>query len=347
MSDVTAVGGAEGRILIWGAGAIGGTVGAFLRRAGADVTFVDVVPEHVEAIRDPSRGLCISGPVENFSVTAPAFLPEEVKGTWDRIFLCVKAHHTEQACRALEPHLSADGYVLSLQNGLCEQVIASVVGPARTMGAFVNFGADWIAPGQVMMGNRAAVVLGEIDGRMTERLAALHALMRHFEPEAITTEDIHAYLWGKLGYGALLFATALGQGGIADQFARLELAPAFRRIGQEVMTVAEAEGVSPRGFNGFDPAAFRPGAPWEATERSLAAMVEFNRGSAKTHSGIWRDLAVRRRRTEVDAQVVPVIATGARHGLACPALSRLAEMIHEVEDGRRALSDENLGELLA
>ena len=101
-----------------------------------------------------------------------------------------------------------------------------------------------------------------------------------------------------------------------------------------------------RGFNGFDPDAFRPGAPDAAARGSLAAMVAFNRGSAKTHSGIWRDLAVRRRRTEVDMQVLPVIAAGARHGIACPGLQRLADMIHEIEDGTRPLSDRNLLELV-
>jgi 2-dehydropantoate 2-reductase len=335
------------RILIWGAGAIGGTVGAFLRRAGMDITFVDIVPEHVAAIRDPARGLRISGPVDEFTVSAPAFLPADLRGSWDRIFLCVKAHHTEGAARALAPHLSPDGYVLSLQNGLCEAVIAGIVGPARTIGAFVNFGADWMEPGHVMMGNRAAVVLGEIDGRMTPRLEALHAVMRRFEPDAITTPDIFSYLWGKLGYGALLFAQALGQAGIADCLARPELELAFRKIGGEAVAVALAEGVTPRGFNGFDPDAFRPGAPAEKARASIAAMVEFNRGSAKTHSGIWRDLAVRHRRTEVDAQVLPVIAAGARHGIPCPTLSRLADMIHEIEDGKRPLSDDNLLELLS
>ena len=75
-------------------------------------------------------------------------------------------------------------------------------------------------------------------------------------------------------------------------------------------------------------------------------MVEFNRGSAKTHSGIWRDLAVRKRRTEVDAQVVPVIEAGAARGIACPGLSRLADLIHEIEGGRRPLTDDNLLELI-
>ena len=78
----------------------------------------------------------------------------------------------------------------------------------------------------------------------------------------------------------------------------------------------------------------------------VAAMVAFNRPSANTHSGVCRDLAVRRRRTEVDAQIAPVAAIGARHGLPCPGLRRLVAMIHEIEAGRRAQSDANLLELL-
>ena len=334
----------DARILVWGAGAIGGTVGAYLRRAGRDVSFVDVVSEHVAAICDP--GLRITGPVEEFALRAPALLPAEVSGTWSLVLLCVKAQHTAEACRALLPHLAADGMVVSLQNGLCENTIAGIVGPARTMGAFVNFGADWMAPGEILFGNRGAVVLGEIDGRMTPRLAALHALMRDFEPDAIATPDIWSYLWGKLGYGAMLFAQALGEAGIADTLARPELLPAWRALGAEAVSVALAEGVAPRGFNGFDPDAFRPGAPAEAAARSVADMVAFNRPSAKTHSGVWRDIAVRRRRTEVDAQIAPLAEIGARHGLPCPTIRRLVSLIHEVEQGRRPQSDRNLLALL-
>lgn len=330
-------------MLVWGAGAIGGTVGAYLARAGHDVTFVDIVPEHVAAIRGP--GLHIHGPVEDFTIQAPALLPGEVSGAWDKVFLCVKAHHTAEACRALLPHLAADGYVLSLQNGLCETIIAGIAGAERTVGAFVNFGADWMGPGSILYGNRGAVVLGEIDGADTPRLHQLYQLMRDFEPDAITTPDIWSYLWGKLGYGAMLFAQALGDASIADCLARPELLPAWRALGGEAVAVALAEGVQPRGFNGFDPAAFRPGASKAEAAASVAAMVAFNRPSAKTHSGVWRDLAVRRRRTEVDVQIAPIVEIGAKHGLPCPTIARLVALIHEVEAGRPQ-SDALLLELL-
>lgn len=331
------------KLLIWGAGAIGGTVGAHMVRAGHDVTFVDIAEDHVAAMN--ATGLRITGPVDAFTVPARAFTPATVTGVWERVFLCTKAHHTKDACRALLPHLAAGGYVLSLQNGFNEREIAEIVGPARTIGAFVNFGADWMAPGEIMWGNRAAVVLGEIDGAMTQRLAELHAMLQAFEPDAITTPDIWSYLWGKMGYGAMLFAQALGMASIAEALANPALLPLWRALGGEAMAVALAEGVTPRGFNGFDPAAFLPGASEAEARASVAAMVAFNAGSAKTHSGVWRDLAVRKRQTEVDSQIVPISTIGARHGLACPKIDAMVAMIHEVEQGRRPLTDDNLLEL--
>jgi len=143
----------------------------------------------------------------------------------------------------------------------------------------------------------------------------------------------------------MLFAQALGDASIADCLARPELLPAWRALGGEAVAVALAEGVQPRGFNGFDPDAFCPGAAEAAAAASVAAMVAFNRPSAKTHSGVWRDLAVRRRRTEVDVQIAPIVEIGAKHGLPCPTIARLVALIHEVEAGRPQ-SDALLLELL-
>ena len=332
------------RLLIWGAGAIGGTVGAHLARAGHDVTFVDIVPEHVDRMR--SSGLQITGPVDAFTVKVPAMRPDQVSGTWSHIYLCVKAQHTNDAAQALKKHLADDGYVLSLQNGLCELDIARAVGRPRTIGAFINFGADWIAPGEIMYANRGAVVLGELDGQMTPRLAALHKVMLDFDKDAITTDKIFSYLWGKLAYASLLFAQALGDASIADCLARTELLPLWQRLAGETLRVAAAEGVEPRGFNGFDPRAFMPGAMVDDARKCIDAMVAFNRPNAKTHSGVWRDLAVRKRPTEVDFQIAPIAQIGEKHGLASPTIKRLVEMNHEVENGKRALADSNLNTLL-
>jgi 2-dehydropantoate 2-reductase len=336
-----------GRTLIWGAGAVGGTVGAYLVRAGEDVTFVDTVVPHVEAIADAGRGLQISGPVDEFRISAPAMVPELVVGTWKRIFLAVKAHHTEDACKALLPHLAPDGCLVSLQNGLCEAMVADIVGADRTVGAFINMGADWLAPGEILYSNRGALVLGELDGIVSTRVEELLALLKRFEPSARITRHIWGHLWGKLAYASLLFAQAVGNLGIADCLARPELFPLWRQLAGEVVRTARAEGVDARGSDGFVPAAFAPGGTEDQARDSIVAMVAFNRPNAKTHSGVWRDLAIRRRPTEVDAQLGLVVRRAERHALPRPALTALIDMIHEIEAGDRPVSDENLMELVA
>jgi 2-dehydropantoate 2-reductase len=331
------------RLLIWGAGAIGGTIGAYLARAGHDVTLVDRAADHVSAIN--TSGLRITGPVDEFIVHAPAYTPDTIEGTFEHILLCVKALDTAEATHALLPHLAANGYVVSAQNGLNELVISEIVGKERTIGCFVNFGADYIEPGVIHRGNRGAVVVGELDRQITPRLQALHRAFLDFDDRAMMTPNIWGYLWSKLSYGALLFATALTNDSIADALASPAHREMYIALAREPLRVAQARGVTPEAFDGFDPGAFMAGADPAISNQSLDRLVEFNRGSAKTHSGVWRDLTVRKRRTEVDAILGPVVTLGAESGIATPLTARLVEMIHEIEDGRRAMETANLDAL--
>lgn len=318
------------KVLIWGAGAIGGTIGAFLVRAGHDVVLVDRVEDHIDTVnRD---GLTITGPLAEFTVRPRAFTPDTITGRYDTILLCVKAQHTEIATRELEPHLSDDGCVVSVQNGLNEPTIARLVGAERTVGAFVNFGADYLEPGKILYGGRGAVVIGEIDGQITPRIKALHRLMLDFDDAAILTTNIFGYLWGKLAYGAQLFATALTNESIADVLAMPAYHDLFIDLAREILGIAQQHGVEPEGFNGFNPHAFVPGVERSVSEASLAEMVAFNRKSAKTHSGIWRDLAVRKRPTEVSI-LLPIVDEAHRQGLAAPLTTRLIDLVQRIERG--------------
>src|SRR5690606_20368341 len=94
-------------------------------------------------------------------------------------------------------------------------------------------------------------------------------------------------------------------------------------LANEVLHVALHQSVQPEGFNGFDPRAFLPGVARTVSIESLNKMVVFNQGSAKTHSGIWRDLAVRKRRTEVDAQLGHIVKIASELGLETPLLQKL------------------------
>ncbi len=306
--------------VVVGAGAIGGTVAAGLVRDGHEVLVCDADPEHVAAInRD---GLAIEGPVEEYTVRVPAVSPDDLPDAIGDVLLAVKAHHTGAAMRTIAPRLAPDGYVVSLQNGMNEPEIVAAVGADRVVGAFVNFGADVVGPGRILRGNRATFRIGELDGTESERVRRLAADIA----DAEVTTNVAGYLWAKEAYGAMLFATAVSDLSIADALAEPAYRPLFLALAREVLDQATAP---PEPFDGFDP---------DDLEGSIDRLVEFNRGSAKTHSGIYRDLAVRHRKTEVDAML------GSLEG---PLVRRTGELIHAIEEGRRVCERANLDLLAA
>lgn len=330
-------------ILIWGAGAIGGTLGAYLIRSGHDIHFVDVVEDHVQAIN--STGLTITGPVDEFTVAATASLPGRLQGRYKTILLCTKSQHTREATLALAPCLADDGVVVSVQNGLNELIIQDIVGRERTMGSFINFSADYHGPGEILFGGRGAVVIGELDGAISERLKRMDALLRDFDENTLMTENIQGYLWGKEAYGAMLFVSALTHQSIAEALADSRYRGLYIRAAQEVLQLADRLSIEAIGFNGFEPKAFLA-EDAVAIDESLDTLVAFNKLSAKTHSGIWRDLAVRKRKTEV-IMYQPLLAQAAEIGFDMPLTRRWVEMIREIEDGGREQSLTNLDELKA
>jgi 2-dehydropantoate 2-reductase len=194
-------------------------------------------------------------------------------------------------------------------------------------------------------GGHGAVVVGEIDGRVTPRAITVRDAWRDFDERAIVTPNIWGYLWGKEAYGAMLFATALTNESIADALAMPEYRHLYIALAREILAVAQARGVTPEAFDGFDPAAYLPEAPPGAAEHSLDALVAHNRRSAKSHSGIWRDLAVRKRPTEVDAQLGIVVTLGEDVGIPTPLTARLVELIHDIERGIRPQSLDTLDAL--
>ncbi len=309
------------RYVVLGCGAIGGTVAAGLVRDGHDVLVSDADPAVVAAIND--HGLRIEGPVENFTVQVPAVLPADLPERLDGpVLVAVKSQHTAAAAASLAGRLHGDGFVVSLQNGLNAEQLAAVVGPSRVVESFVNTGADVIAPGVVLRGSREPLLIGEIDGTVSDRVKALVADIA----DAEATEHVIGHLWGKEAYGAMLAAIAVSDLSIADGLEDPAYGPLLVAVAREVLEQAP---VTPMGFDGFDP---------EDLPGSLAPLVAFNRRSAKTHSGIYRDLMVRHRPTEVPAHL---------GGLKGPMLRRVVELIGEIEQGRRTCERSNLDLLAA
>jgi 2-dehydropantoate 2-reductase len=309
------------QLTIIGAGAIGGTIGAHLVRDGHDVLLCDADQAHVDAIN--RGGLSIEGPVQNFTVAVRAVTPDRLPGSLSRVAIATKSHHTAQAAQLLRGRLDAGGYAVSFQNGLTADAITAVTGPGRLVTSFINFGADVLAPGRILQGNAATVRVGEPGGGViTPRVAELARVL----PYAQATGNIMGFLWGKEAYGAMLFAGAVSPLSIAETLEDARWRPLMLAIAGEVLAQAP---VQPEGFDGFEPGDLAG---------SLDRLAVFNRGSAKSHSGIYRDLVVRKRKTEVDGQLA---------GLRGPLTGYVTELIHSIERGERQVDVANLEQLAA
>jgi 2-dehydropantoate 2-reductase len=328
-----------------GAGAIGGVVGAHLASAGHEITLVDVAPDHVARMRE--RGLRVRGAAE-LHVRPLVLTPEELPDRLGTVLLAVKARHTQEALRAVAPRLAPDGCVVSLQNGFEEHGIAAVVGPSRTLGAFLTFGGYYAAPGEVVYSGPGSFRVGEIDGTLSPRALSLaRCFTESFHP-CEATDNIFGYLWAEEALGAYYFATALVDADVIDIIRDRRWRRPLGALVAEVARIAEAEGVRCEAVDGFDCAAFlRDPRDPDAETASWAAQIAYWDGHAggQRRTGVWRDLAIHRRPTEAAATLGPLRRRARRRGLRTPTLDRLLDMIGEAERGERRLGFANLEEL--
>lgn len=331
-----------------GAGAIGGVVGAYLSKSGHEATLVDINQEHIKAIKD--HGLTIETKEGSLNVNVKAMTVNELLDSsqiLDVVILAVKAQHTEQAVNQIQSLLNENSIVISMQNGLTEDVISNIIGKGRTIGSFVNLFADYIQPGLIQYGGVGSLYIGELDGEITNRIQSIQEKLKAWG-DAKVTSNIYGYLWSKLAYGAILTATATVDETMANLLDDKENRVLFVDIATEVLKVADKLDIKVEGFDDWEPqVVFNSNSKrnWDEVNKHFDHLVSRLRTYKKVKSGIWRDLAVRKRKTEVPFHLGPVINKGHELGIDMKLNKKLLEMIKELEEGKRMMTQENLEEL--
>ena len=323
--------------LIVGAGAIGAIVGVHLARAGHEVVFVEANAAHRERIR--TDGLRLTGALEA-TIRPEVHAPGALNRPFRQVLLAVKSRHTAEATAETAPIVAADGFVVSLQNGLEEYKIAEAIGAERTIGAYLTFGGFYVEPGMVKFGGTGSFKVGELDGRITPRLERLAADLAALQP-VDTTANIFGYLWAKMALGAVYFGTAVVDADVPDIYRHDFCRRVLGRLCRDVVAIADALGVAIEVTDGFDPKAFRSDDA-AAQDASWRAQTAYWSRHDNKRTGVWRDLAIHRRKTEFDWLLGPVLDLGRRHGVATPHLARLGEIVTAVENGERPLGFDTL-----
>ncbi|MCC6532343.1 MAG: ketopantoate reductase family protein [Burkholderiales bacterium] len=330
------------KIAIWGSGAIGGAVGAAMAAAGEDVLMVDVVPEHVEAMN--RHGLVVKSAAGELRAAVRAALPREVRGSFDFVFLAVKSQFTGDALDAIVPHLGPGSAVVSLQNGVNEPRIAQRIGAQRTIGCLVDFSADYLAAGEILRARAGNLFIGELDGALSPRLDAVRRLLEHSTRTHVCA-NILGFVWAKICKATLDANTALVDTNALELRADRTYHPLRIQLLREGIRVAAASGVRVEAFAHFDPAPFLDRSA-AGVAAAFAVLDDMARGQAhnntRVRTGYWRDIVVRKRKTEIEYVTGEIVHGGERLGVPTPLNRLQLRMFEEIERGTRAMGWENL-----
>ena len=329
------------RIAIYGAGSLGTVMGAFLARSGVSADLVNRNRAHIEALR--KNGARITGTVE-MTVPVTALLPEEMTGVYDIIFLMTKQLDNAKTVTFLRNYLAEDGVIVTLQNGIPEDSIAEIVGPERTAGCTVEWGATLVGPGKSRLTSDPAGLsfhMGSMPGLSDEKLLQVKSVLEKMCPVEIET-NLPGARWSKL----LINATFSGLGTVMGcTFGEVTKNPVSRdlaaRCMKEVIGVGRAAGVTFAPVQGKNiTALFDWSGPVKKAFSKLIMPIAMKKHAAIEPS-MLQDLK-KGKPCEIDAINGVVCAWGKKKGIPTPVNDRIVEIVHEIQDGKRKPSPENL-----
>lgn len=328
------------RIVVVGAGAIGGITAALLRKGGQDVT---LVCKHQDITTLASgRGLHVTGVKGDFTVAVHAVAAiEELKGLFDIALIATKAYDMPSSARLLLPYLKENTPVLSLQNGICTDALAAVVGAERTVGCVIGWGATMHAPGELEMTSAGEFVIGRIRGDSSD-LLPVQAALETVVPTVIS-DDIFAELYSKLIVNSCITSLGAICGlRLGEMLKHRQARNVFLSVIREAMAVARAMNLRVPPFGGkldYTKLLRGSGLPDHLRRHATIYIVGLKYKNLKSSS---LQSLERGRPTEIDYFNGYIAKKGESLGVPCPVNSRLTQMIKEIENGKRRIQFDNL-----
>jgi 2-dehydropantoate 2-reductase len=305
------------RIVVLGAGGVGGYFGAKLARAGADVTFV-ARGAHLAAIR--AHGLRVRSQAEGeFTVKATAVEDTRGLAPADVVLLTVKAFDTEGVLERARPAVGPETAVVTLQNGVQSvELIERVMGAAHAVGGAAYIFAVIAEPGVIEHRLLGRIAFGELDGRRSSRAERFLAALHEAGIPADLSADIRRVMWEKY----LLICAQAGMTALARVPAGVLRAHAptwamYRALVAEVAAVGRAEGVS-----------LAPDAV-EAVMKAAASLAP------NAYSSLHHDLT-EGKPLELEALHGHLVRLGDRHGVPTPMASAVYAALLPHVNGRPA-----------
>jgi len=307
------------KVVVVGAGAIGGLFGSLLSEGGLDVTLIDVNRAHIDAIS--MNGLKIVGYGGDRFIHIKATTDPKQAGVGDIVIVQCKAMHTENAVKNALPVFGDHTVVVSFQNGIGnEEVIADLIGEQRVIGGLTAQAAIVEAPGVVRNYGDLPTYVGEIFGPDVGSLTPrIEKIAQTFSAAGLNTHgsanirlDMWIKLLGNIGLSATSGTTDLAS---ADMIKIPELAATIRCAVNEAAAVAAACGIE---------------IPEAEKHDILDKLTSTSAGTGESKSSLCADLRAGRP-TEIDRIYGTVVRYGKEHSVPTPTLDTLIAIVRGME----------------
>jgi 2-dehydropantoate 2-reductase len=229
------------KILVIGAGAVGGYFGGILAKGGEDVTFV-ARGKHLDSLK--TAGLRIRSYKGDLSLMVNAIdNPEEI-GKVDLILVCVKSYDTEEATLQCMKNIGEGTIVLSLQNGVDnEESIGKIVGINKVLGGVALIGSELNNSWEIWHHTAGKIIIGELDGRISDRVRKVAYIFKKADIPCSISNDIQKELWKKLVWNAAFNSvSAVTRSNLQEIMECEETRELVRLIMTEVLNIARGIG---------------------------------------------------------------------------------------------------------
>ena len=321
---------------ILGTGAIGSTIGGYMSRAGHDITLIDTWADHVDAMS--SSGLTVSADKEEFTTQVRAVHLGDVNALnqqFDVIILAVKSYDTIWATHFALNYLAPNGFIVSAQNGVNDDIIGAIAGFGRIVGCIVTIGAGIYEPAKVQhtsASDRLAFTIGEPHGIVTNRAKQIAEALTTVGPTKTTT-NLWGQRWAKLATNCmanpLCALTGLGS---AAQRTTSGVVDAGILIAREVVTTAKHIGIQVENINNIPADSYEQSTNpeiFEEVKSELAvAAVQLGEGRPSMLQDVMKG-----RRTEISFLNGYVDSKAAAMGVETPMCSAITKLVKRVENG--------------
>ena len=332
------------RFAIYGAGSLGTVLGAFITRAGVSVDLINRNMEHVDALN--RSGAIIRGGL-NMIVPVHAITPDEMKGEYDVILLLTKQQHNPEIVNHLKGFLSEDGILATLQNGIPEYNIAEILGPGKSMGCTVEWGATLEGPGICIFTSdpspeKLSFQTGKPADVPEHRFKRVKDLLELMGPVRVS-DNFLGVRWSKL----LINATFAGIGTVmGGTFGEVSIDPKARKVAsrciKECIDVARAADVTLTDVQGISISKlFYYTNPFK--KMLIESIIPFAmKSNSNIEPSMLQDLK-KGKLCEVEYINGEVCRWGKRFGVHTPVNDMIVNIIHAEESGRLPICRSNLG----